>query len=297
MGSNIPRRHHYIPRMLLNNFCDDDGQLWVGDNFRKIIYKSHVNKVFVERNFYATFDFVNKQYSYEYERVLGGVEKMAKTAVQKIINQARCGKCPGLSQNQEICLKRFLLSIYRRTPESQALLSSEWDSLNIYYEIAKIVAKYANIISPEKSQYERDEQIKNKISILDSNSCTRFAAGDFPAECEIEEWFFQKTGLFIIVIQIPKRKFLIGSQGVTDVKPCHESDLAQGIWFPLSHDVLVRPVNTPNRNHLFCLDRRYDSIIKRINRNTIQQSKYVASQSRHLIQSLMRSNLSDFVPK
>ena len=83
MGSNIPRRHHYIPRMLLNNFCDDDGQLWVGDNFRKKIYKSHVNKVFVERNFYATFDFVNKQYSYEYERVLGGVERWPKRQFRK----------------------------------------------------------------------------------------------------------------------------------------------------------------------------------------------------------------------
>ena len=297
MGSNIPRRHHYIPRMLLNNFCDDDCQLWVGDKFRSKIYKSHVSNVFVQRNLYATFDFASKQYSHEYDQVLGGVEQMANPVVQKIIYQARCGEFPRLSQDQEICLKRFLLSIYRRTPESQALLSSEWASLDIYYETAKIVAKNANIVPPDKSQYDQDEQLKNKISILDSNSYTRFAAGDFPAVCEIEEWFVRKTGLFIVVIQILNRKFLIGSQGVTDVKPCHESDLAQGIWFPLSHDVLVRPVNTPNRNHLFYLGRRYDSIMKRINRNTIQQSKYVASQSRHLIQSLMRSKLSDFVSK
>ena len=283
--------------MLLKNFCDDDGQLWVGDKFRRKIYKSHISKVFVECNFYTTFDFVNKQHSYEYERVLGGVEKMAKTAIQKIIFEARCGNCPGLSQDQDICLKRFLLSIYRRTPESQALLSSAWASLDIYYEITKIVAKNANIILPDKSQYDRNEQLKDKISVLDSNVLARFAAGDFPAKRDIEEWLVQKTGLFVIVIQTPKRKFLIGSQGVTDVKPCHEGDLAQGIWFPLSHDVLVRLVNTPNTIHLYSLDRRDDSIIKRINRITIQQSKYVASQSQHLIESLMPSNLSNFVPK
>ena len=31
MGANRPKRNHFVPEMLLKNFCDDRGFLWIGD--------------------------------------------------------------------------------------------------------------------------------------------------------------------------------------------------------------------------------------------------------------------------
>ena len=31
MTTDFPKRPHYIPKMLLKHFCDDNGQLWVGN--------------------------------------------------------------------------------------------------------------------------------------------------------------------------------------------------------------------------------------------------------------------------
>ena len=44
-----PANHHYIPQLLLRNFCDG-GQLWAGDKDTKRVFSPNPKNIFAEHN-------------------------------------------------------------------------------------------------------------------------------------------------------------------------------------------------------------------------------------------------------
>lgn len=52
-GKNIAHRHHYVPKFLLENFTDSNGDLWVYDTTHRRKFKGAPGTVALERNFYA----------------------------------------------------------------------------------------------------------------------------------------------------------------------------------------------------------------------------------------------------
>jgi uncharacterized protein DUF4238 len=50
---NEPRRHHYVPRMLLKGFADDDEKVWVRREGTGRWHLQHIDRVAFERDFYA----------------------------------------------------------------------------------------------------------------------------------------------------------------------------------------------------------------------------------------------------
>ena len=144
MKSNLSRRHYYIPKMLLKNFCDD-GRLWVGDRTNKQIYPSTPRKEFVEKDLYmrSSIDvpesYDEKEWlgditmSDEHEKTLSQIESAAAPAIRRIIEQARCNQCPQLIPEDSNRWKRFMLAIARRTPESRARVVPDKSFDDIFY--------------------------------------------------------------------------------------------------------------------------------------------------------------------
>jgi hypothetical protein len=52
-SKNVARRHHYVPKFLLKNFTDSNGDLWVYDIAHRRKFKGAPGTVALERNFYA----------------------------------------------------------------------------------------------------------------------------------------------------------------------------------------------------------------------------------------------------
>ena len=130
MQGNDPKKHHYIPVVLLKNFRDANGFIWMtyGDKpfrmkpesafYRKHLYtKSEFDKVQNGTGVPAFFETVSR--SYEYEHRLSEIESDAAPAIRETIEQARRGNFLRLSEDLEDPLKRFIFAIARRTPESQ----------------------------------------------------------------------------------------------------------------------------------------------------------------------------------
>ena len=162
MGDNIPRRHHYIPVMLLKNFCDSNGFLWVGHNGK--IFRKKPENVFVQRDLNATFDLsdvpsgqdyeevlTSRKKGYEHEAVLSEIEDRAAPAVRQIINQARRGKCPQLTPALRAAWKQFVVASLRRTPESQERESSAKKISDSLYEDARNLAARDDLTLPVKA--------------------------------------------------------------------------------------------------------------------------------------------------
>lgn len=299
MRSNLSRRHHYIPKMLLKNFCDD-GTLWVGDRTNKKIYQCTPENVFIKKDLYmrSSIDvpesYDEKEWlsdiivSDEYEKTLSQIESDAAPAIRRIIKQVRCNQCPQLSPEDRNHWKQFMLAIARRTPESRARVMPESFD-DIFYEATKKVAEKDSYMGlPDKDSFYSDPRISKLKDIIKSNNDAMFAAGDHPHGQEEVERFCREAGLGVAVICMPKRSFVIGSHGLTIVQSSYKNDPAQGSWLPIAHDVAITPSSFPDKEYLYRLDRDRDRIIKRINRASAAQSRIIAGRSKALISSLMR---------
>ncbi len=291
MGSNFPGKPHFIPNMLLKHFCDDGGQLSVGDIGRGKIYQKNPKGAFIRRHIYTRYTFGHPPTkSAEYESILGRIENDAAHAVCSIIEQARNGKCPELSPEHNVAFKRFAIALARRTPESQERVSSG-KNRDAYYEAAKDRAKELNYDLPDRATLYRDPRILKHKERVESNVNAQFSAGDTPHERDQAERFCREVGLRVAVICLPRRSFVIGSHGITIRQPHNTSGSSgpmRGSLVPIAHDVIVQITPFPDKENLLCLDQGSDSLIKAINRDTAAQSRIIAGRSEALVRSLMR---------
>lgn len=287
MGANRPRRNHYIPEMLLKNFCDDGGLLWIADQERRKCYQTNPTNVFVKRNLYTKRDYSQATESYEYEDALSKIESRAKPAISSLIEQARSGRYPRLDPELDDHFKKFVIALVRRTPESQERVFSELDM--DFEEVFDSVAAYAlrrgGYLVPEKEWFERNPDFLKLKQVAKSNHNANFAAGEHRFLRQETERFSREVGLGIALIRLPRRSFVIGSHGLTTI----ERDSPRKVsWLPIAHDVAICFTAFPDKGSIRYLNSTQESFIKTINRATAAQSRIIAGRSETLVRSLMR---------
>lgn len=290
MGANRPRRHHFVPEMLLRNFCDDEGGLWVGDQMRGNCYRSKPRKVFVEKNLYTSHVWNDRTDSYEHEHALSRVESGAKAAISSVIQQAREGFSPRLDPELDRKLKEFVLAMARRTPESQERIFRA--SGRTFEETFDSVAKYhlrrAGFGVPDRDFIDRNPEALKIKQRMKANHSANFAAGKHEILQKDSECFVRETGWGAALICMPNRSFVIGSHGLTVVG---EGDSLVCSWLPVAHDVAIWMTSFPDRRFKLNLDRRKEPAIRALNTMTAAQSSMIAGRSEALVRSLMaRSN-------
>ena len=287
---NNPKRQHLIPKMLLRNFCDDSGYLWVGDKSTGKVWKCRPDNAFVVADLYTKISVEaetggSTHKSYEYEEALGRIESEAAPVIREVIAQIRNKKVPEITPENETVLKRFLFSMARRTPESQRRLVSTKDFESIFHEVAKEHALAHGQPLPDQDTLSEDIRYVRLVKHTEHNVDARFAAGEDSRMHAEEERFCSETGLRFLLIDVPKRSFVIGSHGITIHKL--GQDEAQS-YFPISHNICVMATPFPDEATLFLLDYCGKQLIKAINRSTATQSQQIAGCSEALIRSFMR---------
>lgn len=261
MGPKISRRHHYIPKMLLQNFCDQ-GRLWVGDRAQQRVFQCAPGKVFLQRDLNARYqlDRVSKDFedndwpgdvpmSDEYEQTLAKVDSNAAPVVNRIIAQARIQQPPNLSLRQSDSWKRFMFAMAARTPESQKRVLSV-HGRDVFYEAAKYRADIDNYDLPDKETLYAEDRIIILKELVERNTYAKFAAGIHPSAEKLAEQFRDVSGLLVAVICIPNRSFVIGSHGLAIVESARNRGLAKESWLPIAHDVAVLATAFPHRQFI-----------------------------------------------
>ncbi len=220
---------------------------------------------------------------YKYDKAIGKLESAAGTVVNEIIEKARGKKCPELSEKDSNTFKRFMLSIARRTPESQRRVKLSESFKNLFYEAAKGRAEQQGYPLPDRNTLFQDQQIVELMQKLQRNVDAKFAAGDDSHLIQDEENFCRETGLWVGVIGIPKRSFVIGSHGTTIFKMMNNKQSC----LPIAHDVVVLASPNPELETFTILGQDEDWFIRKINTATASQSRWIAGCSEQLIRSLM----------
>lgn len=289
MGANRPKRQHYVPRLLIKNFLNQDGRVWVGDRERGNVFCAGPDNVFVDTEQNTTYGFGPDadDKDYGYDRSIQRLESKTAPVVAKIVVCARCRKCPDLSEKQARTFKRFVHLQARRTRESQARVSSQRDPEEVFYEAAASALERGGHNPPPRNVLLAEPGMRKFAKRIAHNVDARFSAGDHPDLAEDEVRFCRETGLCVAIVEVPRRSFILGSHGITIRQSTVGGGCLQGGLLPVAHDVIVQVTHDAGQVALLCLDEGSDTLIRDINRTTAVQSKVIAGSSEGLIRSLM----------
>ena len=303
MGANNPVRQHYIPEVLLREFLDDRGHLWIYDKGQGKIYDTNAKNAFVQNNAYTTFRFehiekntkfekfidsIIKDYKYEAKNFARDIEGKASPAISRIIEKARSNQVPQLSREQAEIWKKFMLAMARRTPESRKRATSVSDD-DAFYKAMKARADEVNYNLPDRESLYQDPRILKLRDLVMANVHAKFAAGDSHRERIEENRFCLETGLCVAIIRdpSPRNSFLIGSHGLAIVQSSHPNDSVNGSWLPIAHDVAVLATSVPDKEFLLVLDDERKRVVETINAASDSQSQIIAGRSAELIRSFI----------
>ena len=113
------RRNHFVARMLLKNFTDEDGKLYFLDRrFKeKRILKTTPEALYRKRDLYVVRDEDGNRDD-SAEDLFAEFERKAAAVFDKIITAVRDGKEPVLNSSERATLDRYVYFQWARVPDT-----------------------------------------------------------------------------------------------------------------------------------------------------------------------------------
>lgn len=277
MGLNRPTRNHSIAQMLLRNFTNDRGYLFILNKKKHKVYKSKPRKAFTENRRFVRFNEDGEQSDYEIERMLSEFESAAAPAIRKLITAARKKGRPSLSPGERLAAKMFYFTSHMRTPRRSGEILAEITSDQaldeaIHQNIEEIAA------SPLGKGIRDRNLLRDNLKRMAKHNVAADLAAGAPQHIRRElDKRATQVGLVAGVTQEPDTEFIIGSSATAQVEFRNGRNRMQGLWLPISYDVAISITGHFDEEHLFILDK---TEVRKINVASYQESEYVAARSR-----------------
>ncbi|MCY4437348.1 MAG: DUF4238 domain-containing protein [Chloroflexi bacterium] len=273
---NNPKRHHYIPRMLLKHFVDERGNLYCfdRDSRDRCVTRRNPKTLFTFRHLYSFHKLDGERdYSTE-EDFLRAIENKASPIVEKIVCNARKAELSYLTPDENSVWVEFFFTLWKRLPalrDSSASSQLRSEQNQQWYREIKGIADGEAIDFYEMEEFLKQEAWPRAIPETNELMETRI----LPT--------LRRMSLCVVIVEKEQSGFVIGSNPIVKALPHLDLDHPEvEIWTPLAHDVAVvfrhgRP------------DELYyatDEFIQRLNERVFEQSKEIAGRSREQIKSL-----------
>ena len=284
-------RDHYLPRMLLKNFCDSSGLFWVARKGTDQPFRTTPHSVFTENNLHTKhtpaanadrtgWTFQRNRSS---EHILGQIESAAADPIRQVITRARKRRLPQLEPDPQDALKRFFFAIARRTPESQKRVRTPDAEARpeLYVRLSR-KAESEGATLPSEDDFYATPVFRELIDHLMHNSDASMAAGTIPSIRRFEDRFFKTRALTVLVITQRRRSFIVGSHGLAIVQ-----GMPPGSWLPIASDVAIAYHDDHQREKIAFLGTEHDKAIRAINHASASHSTMIAASSRQLIARMM----------
>lgn len=278
-GQQIPKRHHYVPQMLLRRFCDVNGNLYFFDKriCEKGVLKSTPPNLFYQKHLYSLVD-ENGSKDASLEREMSVLEGRADRVIEKIITAARSWTKPHLSNDEKNIWDKFLYLQWKRVPDSHRKYES---LINFEESLRAAAAEFERAVRPltdDERMKISDPEVQARIKQNARVKATA-SAGD-----DVVETLAQKS-LLIAMPENKKKSFVIGSFSFVQLEYAgsNAGERIVQAWLPVASDVAVTMVPKQNAETLAKLD---DRNVRRLNEAIFAQSMMVAGRSLPLIRSL-----------
>ena len=288
-SENRPKRHHYVPQLLLREFTDNDNKLHfcilrssegaVIKPHERVVKSRTPKKLFAEDELYTQYD-GHEEENVSVEDSLSKLESKAAPVIKKIISSARADRPPKLTPDEKNIWDAFFLIQSFRTPDV----------------LDPIVNKYSDwipkLIEGNKKEYgpPTEEEIKkaNDPKQIDGtkHNLRATAVARLTPKSKIFQ-ILQSRGLIIGITRKPNKSFIIGSNPTARIYQ-KLSDPGAEWHLPIAHDITVTHHDSHPREKESLAEITGDHTIRRINEIIYNQSSLIAGRSRKLIESLAR---------
>lgn len=277
---SVPKRHHYVPQMILNGFTDRDGWLhWCRHcETPSIIRQARPAELFHQNHLYSTLSESGIK-DPAMERLLSVIEGEAVGVVEAFLGPARAGQCPVLSPQQKRVWYLFFLMQWRRTPENQRASTSDAEALRMVEEIlgelrAAVphrLSEIETLATPEaKARTVRNVRVQTLIQF----------SGEVMGVLE-------RRGIAVLRITKSNKSFIVGSRPVVKLTMPGRTNLndpAVEMWLPIASDVAVGVGQGDGEVSLqYAIDERP---IRQLNTAIAAQSGTIAAGSEALVRSI-----------
>jgi Protein of unknown function (DUF4238) len=285
MGASIPKRQHFIARMLLERFADENGKLFFfSKQFpAKGVLATTPRNLFCQKHTYTAKD-KHGAMDVRLERSYAELEGLATAIIEKIVTSARHGHKANLTTQERDIWDFFFYNQWKRVPDFQRK----------FFETEKFGSQLTNATAAFEAQFrpltpdeERDLQDPLWLERVKQNAKIHALTRSSPRILA----FLKDKGLGIAVIRKPGKSFVIGSFPVVKLAYSgrqHPADPTVEIWLPVAHDVAVSPAPFPSPEEVL-IEIHDDSPVRAINTAIFKQSTAIAGRSQRLIASLVRS--------
>ena len=268
---NRPSRQHFVPRFLLRRFTDEQGMLHCFDKKQSKIYKAYPEKAFVVRDLYTLTKPAGKDYSVE--TGLSGLEAAASGAIDQIIDAARAGMLPALSDTQRNTIDKFVTVQWRRVVERRE------SDLNVNLSLPELLVlrRAEQRFGPEA--VSRELARYGGLQGIDKNAWAI-------AQLDRQPGWMQHKGLAVIFSRGSRKASLIVGSDPVLLLGENRGKPDGGVALPISSDVAILIVSI-DRNERLILDES-GHCVRRLNQLVFKQSERIGASSFQLVSAFKR---------
>lgn len=277
---SIPSKHHYVPKFLLKNFSNEQGEFWCyNKKAPKLgIHLTNPEKSFYRKNYYNIETASGKDYSKEL--LFSSIESSTKPIVDKIIYAAHANRLPNLSTEERHTFNRFLFLQWKRTPDGLASRYSDAELEETLDEHLKYFSQNFRALTDEERNIANSPEARKRI-IRASRVIAIADQGDFIQDV------LKNTDLVIARINKRNKSYVVGSNAVIKLTPPGETRIGMNgveVWMPISSEVAVCIASGIGNERLVILNE--NEYIRNLNSIIFKYSEITASRSKMLLESL-----------
>lgn len=273
-----PRRNHFVAMMLQQRFVDPAGRLFIFDKRRPEagVFPTTPTNAFVQKDLNAVeLEDGSKHFGLEvwYSKLEGEVAPI----IEKIVEQARARKVPGLTNDERNIWNNFFYHQQKRAPDifERLGLVQEFEK-----ELPDRVAAYEREVRPLTDE-ERAEIFSPAATERMIQHASVQARGRGSEEIVAT---LAALGMAVSLIKSPKKSFILGDHPQARMGPTGElGHPATELWMPIAPDVAVSPWGRPKAEKLIAIEGDH---VRRVNETIFKHSNIVAARSEALIRSL-----------
>ncbi|MBB4633243.1 DUF4238 domain-containing protein [Sphingosinicella soli] len=276
--NNPPKRHHFIPQMMLRHFADDDELLWFWrrDFQNGDIKKTNTQNLFVEKDLYTLVHYDGTKNS-ALEGFFARLEGAGAQFINDLATIIRGNGIPNLDKNAWNFWNHFFYYHLKRTPGAIAVFAQH---VGFRVKVDEAVATIKKI-GAEEGRETDDANLEERIV----KNAVIMAQRAKPSAEVLE--VFAKMGLAIYRIVDRNKSFVIGDiPGATARFRLPDNSMSRPTLFlPVTWDIAVGQSTRSKKVDVITVDHEQ---IKRMNVATTTRSTVIAGRSDALIKTLSR---------
>lgn len=272
-----PKRHHFIPQMMLRHFADDDGQLWF---WRRSFEKGDVRKagpqnLFVEKDLYAQL-LPDGAKDVALEEFFAQMEAHGAQFIAQIADAIRNNQRPKLDAGAWEFWDLFFYYLMKRAPGVIEAIAARMG----FDERIRTAADEIRAVRAERGDHHDEPGLEDWVA---KNARVIAQAAKPGPELQAQ---LKKMGLAIYYIADPAKNFVIGDAPGATAKFRVGNEWSRPTMFlPLTSNIAVGQLARLRQVDALAVDRDQ---VRRMNVATVARSTMIAGRSEALIASLSR---------